>query len=231
MGDPKKQYEAHPLWLQYLAALAGGYDPDMPKSTQEYLHKKIAIEFHLHPSMARLIRFAFQVTHPIEGPKKMHQDWRPWTKSKTSLMRIPQTMTGSKLTPGGSITKETPVTKALQLLGFTSDDIPTAKRKSEGGSLWRRSHEDLYHMLEKARDRRDAEIRRLHPLANRHPENPDQEIQVKTAAKQLAVVNSAWDRIRNLFARNGYVLPGDEELLTTLKPKAYIPGQGNPAYR
>jgi hypothetical protein len=221
MDDPKKAYEAHPMWLQYLGALAGGYDPDIPKSTQEFLHKKIAIAFHLHPSIARLIRFAFQVISPVQPPKKAEREFRPWTKSTTSLMRIPQTMTGSKIDPEGSITKETMASAAMALLGL--DKLP--KSTSKKGGFWNRPHNQLWHLLEMAKERRDAEIKRLHPIANRHPENPDQEKQVKLAARQLAVVNAAWDRIRILFARNGYALPGDEELLSREKRQVYIPGR------
>ena len=238
MTDPKKFYEGYPEWLKYLGGLVSGYSDGeidrelrINKDQQAFYHKKIAIEFHLHPSKARLIRFAFQVLNPVSGPKQFKGDWRPWTKSTTSLMRIPQTMTGSKIDPNATVTKETTLAKALELLGLEKKDIPAAKRKSERGSIWNRSHESLYHMLEMAKDRRDAEIRRLHPIANRHPETPDQKKQIETANKQLAVVNGAWNRVRALFARNGYALPGDENLLTSLKPKVYIPGSGAYAQR
>lgn len=222
LDDPKKTYEAHPMWLQFLGALAGGYDPDMPKTTQDFLHRKIAIKFHLKPDKAHLIRFAFQVISPIEGPRKAEREFRPWTKSTTSLMHMPQ-KTGSMIDPEGSVTKETVATAALALLGIK--DLPKAMKKSEKGSFWKRSHTQLWHILEMASHRRDAEIRRLGPLANRHPNTPAEAERVNTASKQLAVVNAAWDRIRILFARNGFALHGDEELLDRERKKLYIPGR------
>lgn len=237
MSDPKKFHEGYPSWLRYLGGLVSGYNDNeidkelgFNKDQQAFYHKKIAIEFRLHPSKARLIRFAFQVLQPVEGPKQFKGDWRPWTKSRTALIHTPE-KTGSQVDPEGMITKGTTLGKALELLGISKNEIPQARRKSERGSLWKRSHEALYHMLELAKQRRDQEIKRLSPMANRHSDDPALQQRAETASKQLAVVNAAWERIRNLFARNGYALPGDENLLTSLKPKVYIPGSGAYASR
>ena len=216
MADPKKFHEGYPIWLQYLSGLVSGYsDGDIDKEMhinrdqQAFYHKKIAIEFHLHPSKARLIRFAFQVLNPVKGPSASKVDWRPWTKSTISLLRVPQTHTGSQIDPEASITKKDTAIKALKLLKVP--DFSSRKK-----SMW--------DMLELAKQRRDEEIQRLHPIANRIPQTPDQEKQIKMAEKQLAVVNAAWQRVRILFARQGYALPGDEELLRSQGRKIYIPG-------
>ncbi len=218
-----KTYSAFPLWLQYLHHISAGEKVDMPKTTIDWLRKKIVDKFKLDGSDQSLIRFAIAAIRPMEPPKRSQVDWRPWTKSTTSLMRIPQTHTGSPVDPYGSITKETTMTKALELLGIRPEEIPSSGKKSERGSFWRKSHETLYHMLELAKNRRDQQIQKLHPLANRHPQNPDQAKQIDMASKQLAVVNAAWQRVRILFARNGYALPGDEELLSREKKQIYIP--------
>ncbi len=218
-------YEGYPMWYFILNQIVTGNKPDLPKSQIEHYQKWIDQKFNLNGTDAQRIRFALAALSPIEPPKKTQADWRPWTKSTTSLMRIPQTHTGADIDPEGSITKETPVLPALKLLGIKKDEIPKARSRSESGSFWNRSHETLYHMLELAKQRRDGLIKKLHPFANRIPQNPDQEKQSKMAEKQLAVINAAWDRIRMLFARNGYTLPGDEELLRTHAKRLYIPGR------
>lgn len=226
MLTPRNFQESYPEWLRYLAGLVSGYsaneiDTEMRinKDQQAFFHQKIAIEFHLHPSKARLIRFAFQVLNPVIGPPKRYADWRPWTKSRISLIHTPQ-RTGSMIDPEASVTKDAATTTLLGLLGVS---IPKVTKRSEMGAFWKHSHDQLYHILEMARDRRNAEIKRLSPLANRHPETPDDAVRVKTATKQLSVVNAAWDRIRILFARRGYALPEDEHLLQKMKQGVFIP--------
>ncbi len=217
MTDPKKFYESYPSWLKLLDGLVAGYNPQqmeivmgLGKDSQEFYHRKIAIEFHLHPSKARLIRFAFQVCNPVTPPPASKIDWRPWTGSRTSLMRIPQTNTGSTIDQDAVVTNETPVRVALRLLGV--ENLPKSKRK--GNSIWIRDESELLDILYKAKERRDEEIKRLGPMANRHSDDPIEQQRAKMADRQLAVVNSAWARIRGLFARNKVALYGDEEAIT-----------------
>jgi hypothetical protein len=225
----KGWYEAYPLWKVLLHDTTMGMkDSDIQKhgmsqDSINFYRKMIQDKFNLGNSAAKFIRFAFASTNPISGPGSTRgfKPFKPWTGSTTALMRIPQTGTGSVIDPEGSITKETPLTAALKLIGIRKGQIPQPKSKAQRGSFWNRSHESIYHVLELAKNQRDKEIKRLHPIANRHPETPE----VKMAAKQLAVVNSAWDRIRILFARNGYTLPGDEELLRSQGKRLYIPGR------
>lgn len=232
MTDPKKYHESYPSWLKLLSGLVSGYSPreiesnlGLGKDSQEFYHKKIAIEFHLHPSKARLIRFAFQVLNPIKPPPRMHIDWRPWTGSRTSLMRIPQTMTGSQIDPDAVVTKDTPVKMMLKLLRVK--ELPRASGKKIS-SIWLRPDNELWEILEKAKIRRDEEIKKLIPLANRSSDDPIVQQQTRMAEKQLSVVNTAWRGVRALFARHGYTLPGDEELLIKYKPRMHIPGQKKP---
>lgn len=210
MFGKEMPHEAYPIWYQILNQIAAGNKPDLPNSQIEYYKNWIDKKFNLDGTDAQRIRFAIASLSPIDPPKIADSPWVPWTGSRSSLMRIPQTHTGSMINPDGAITKKTTAQKALQLLGAYD-----AKMKKK----------NPWDVLEFAKRRRDAEIRKLHPIANRYPETPDQEKQVKMASKQLAVVNAAWGRVRILFARKGYALPGDEELLRTYGNRIYIPGR------
>lgn len=203
-------YDGYPIWYQMLNQIASGNKPDLPNSQIEYYKNWIDKKFNLNGTDAQRIRFAIASLSPIEPPEIADNPWRPWTGSRSSLMRIPQTHTGSMIDPEGTITKKTTAQKALQLLGAYN-----AKMKKK----------NPWDVLEFAKQRRNAEIQKLHPIANRHPETPDQEKQVKMASKQLAVVNAAWERVRILFARKGYALMGDDEFLRNQKSQIYIPGR------
>jgi hypothetical protein len=214
MANPKKYHEGYPMWLQYLSGIVSGYSPSdieqemhIGKDSQDFYFKKIAIDFHLHPSKSRLIRFAFQVLSPISPPPTTvgFKPFKPWNGSTTSLMTVPKKGTGSRIDPESSITRKTVASKALKFLGVVGSE-------SQKKNPW--------DMLELAKHRRDDEILRLYPIANSHPETAE----VKMASKQLAVVNAAWGRVKILFARKGYALPGDEELLRREK-RIFIPGK------
>jgi len=209
---PVGSYEAHPTWLRVLDAIISGYNDveieqhaGVSRDSLKYYKKHINDTFNLGGSRARLIRFGFQLLNPIKPPLSMsgNRPFRPWTGSTTSLMTIPKTGTGSRINPEDTITNKTKLFHALDFLKVVGN-------QSQKKNPW--------DMLELAKQRRDDEIRRLHPIANKHPETPE----VKMAAKQLAIVNAAWDRIRILFARKGYVLPGDEELLRREK-RIFVP--------
>lgn len=206
MFNNPKYGEGYPQWFYLLNQLATGNRIDMPKTRVEYFTKFINEKFHLNGSKAQLIRFALAVVNPIEPPKSLKGHWTNWTKSRTALMRIPQVHTGSNIDPKATISKKSELRAMLKLFGIDASKVRVTgpRTGSISRSIWNKPPDTLWRILEMVRDRRDAEIRRLHPLANRHPQNADQAKQVRLATKQLAVVNAAWNRVKLLFARKGF---------------------------
>ena len=71
-------YEAHPTWVRFLEAIVSGYNDaeidrqaGINRDSIEYYKKLIADKFGLGDSRAKLIRFAFQLLNPIEGPAQI----------------------------------------------------------------------------------------------------------------------------------------------------------------
>src|ERR1039458_2165480 len=77
MYDPNA-HEGYPTRLRVLAATIAGYNDSeiqkeagVSKDSLTFYRKKIATEFNLGDSIARLIRFGFQVLNPIERPSSI----------------------------------------------------------------------------------------------------------------------------------------------------------------
>lgn len=229
--------EGFPTWYRVLYAMAmDGSDKKVmdqagiSKESLEFYKKWITEKFKLKDSQASLIRFAFQATNPISGPKSAHTPHKA-KRSPHQTIKYPPMYAGgfkpAEIDPNipihtatlknrdleksiprlrGTVTKNvvpkivrvTAITKALEILGIDPVVIYAGDKGSKmrgRGPFWERSASYLWNMLELSRTRYEYEISHAHPDRGGNP-------------KRAAQLNAAWDLIKKMFAKHGYVHAG-----------------------
>ena len=206
------------------------------KTSIQHARKQIADKYGLGDSLARYIRFSIAAVNPLSGPGQLrgfkpHVSWaqkagigskypimpskfRPSNidptlpvydkqakrdmppadreaKPKVQLPPRPKGAPATKVPP--PVTRTTPIQTALWMLGIDRDVI--TNKNLRGGSFWERNPEHLWNLLELAKRRFELEI------AHAHPDRGGD-------TRRAAQLNAAWNLVKKLFARRGYVLHG-----------------------
>ena len=229
-GNPHPNY---PEWINILNLTATGYSPDeisregvYSKETVQRVRDTIARKFHLGPSLAEFIRFAFATVHPIKGPSSVRPPPGPFKASKGPYQTIdnPPMKIGSyrpadvdltinpRFQPKMGKGRVGSIYTAFELLGLDVKKICSSmlKGRSESssdldvrqimGSFWKKPEWVLWKLLETARDKFKYEIAHHHTDRNKSSQSV-------IRAKQL---NVAWKFIKDMFGRRGFVLGGGE---------------------